>query len=91
MPDFSKQDMDEIDDAYRCGQHSAIRGMWRVLCNAPSQECFDAWYAGFDSVPRELRRTGPLTGPIPQEILEQLGGLTPTARRVAVDRITVEV
>ena len=64
----------EIGDHYLGGQHAAVRGCWRVLCNAPSQAHFDAWYAGYDSVPRDLRNAGPLTGPIPQTVLDQLRG-----------------
>ena len=61
-----------IDQHYECGRHAALRGCWRVLCNAPAKEEFVAWYAGFDSVPRELRGKGPLTGPIPDDLLARL-------------------
>jgi hypothetical protein len=67
--------MNSIEKHFQSGQHAAMRGCWRVLCNAPSEESFDAWYRGYDSVPQELRRTAPLTGPIPQDLLDRLAEL----------------
>ena len=58
------------DHHYTAGQHAAIRGVRRVLCNAPSPDHYAAWYAGFDSISREHRGSGPLTGPIPQSIID---------------------
>lgn len=57
---------------YTGGQHAAVRGCHRVLCSAPSPEHYEAWYAGYDSVPSDLRGRGPLTGPIPQELLDRI-------------------
>lgn len=64
--------MDEIKRHHTAGQHAAIRGCYRVLCNALSRRHFAAWYAGYDSVPAELRGRGPLTGPLPAELLAGL-------------------
>lgn len=64
--------MDGVKKHYECGQHAAIRGCHRVLCNAPSEKHFEAWYAGFDSVPLDMRCRGPLTGPIPKALLSGL-------------------
>ena len=58
------------DHHYTAGQHAAIRGLRRVLCLAPSPEHYAAWYAGFDSIAREYCGSGPLTGPIPQDVIE---------------------
>ena len=63
---------DSIEKHYVGGQHAALRGLYRVLCVAPSDEHFSAWYAGYDSVPLQLRGLAPLTGQIPQEVLDRL-------------------
>lgn len=61
---------DTIDHHYTSGQHAAIRGLRRVLCLAPSPEHYAAWYAGFDSISHDHRGSGPMTGPIPQDVID---------------------
>ena len=64
--------MSKQEEHYEAGQLAALRGCWRVLHDAPSDECRSAWYAGFDSVPHGLRGSAPLTGPIPQYLLREM-------------------
>lgn len=61
---------DTIDHHYTSGQHAAIRGLRRALCNAPTTDHHAAWYAGFDSIAREHRGAGPMTGPIPKDVID---------------------
>lgn len=71
----SREQAGDVEQHYTGGQHAALRGCWRVLCNAPTWQDHVAWYAGYDSVPRELRGSAPLTGPIPKGVFDRLGGV----------------
>jgi hypothetical protein len=64
--------MDSIKKHYESGQHAALRGCFRVLCNAPTSEHLAAWHSGYDSVPQGLRGSAPLTGPIAENVLARL-------------------
>lgn len=61
--------IDCIEKHYESGQHAALRGCFRVLSVASSADHYAAWYAGYDSVPRWLRGSAPLTGRIPEDVL----------------------
>ena len=67
---------DEIKKHFRDGQHAALRGCDRMIWIAPADRHREAWYAGYDSVPEEQRKTAPLTGPIDNAILRQLQKVT---------------
>jgi hypothetical protein len=60
---------------YEYGQHAALRGCYRLLGVDPCGRDHPDWYAGYDSVPAELRGTAPLTGPIPNDVLERLAAV----------------
>lgn len=57
---------------YEHGQHTALRGMRRILGIDPSGDDHPDWYAGYDSVPVGLRSTAPFLGPIHQPLLDRL-------------------
>lgn len=64
--------MTTIEKHFDGGQRAALRGCYRVLGCADSQAEYDAWYRGWDSVPRELRGKWPLTGPVPDHLARLL-------------------
>lgn len=78
-PDSAVQADDSRELHFTMGQHAAVRGRYRVLAEAPSLAAEQSWYAGYDSVPDDLRNTACATGPISAELTRKLRDIRESA------------
>lgn len=61
-----------VSTDYELGQAAALRGSHRILGIDPDGTLYPGWYRGFDSVPSDLRGQAPITGPVPNELMDRL-------------------
>lgn len=60
--------------AFDAGQSAALRGCYRLLTCAESEQTRAEWYRGWDSVAPENRGKWPAAGPVPKD-LQHLAGV----------------